>query len=476
MRHTFKRFLLSMCAAVSVASLACDNFTPQDVAEAGATFSTIESIVEALREASDNAAQALDQVTANRLEEAANRLEALLPHLREVMDGAERNAHSVIDNAANETAGVLSNLRLDLQKIGGYATAAANGYVAEASSLLDALPFVNVPPSVFAITPSVLDAAVAEQVVRISGYLPGAPGTDIHLTVMGRDVPLTRAAGRSLTFALSGAAARPGTAIPLQLRIRERKGPFGLFSRWQTFAEVLRYGATTPLTCVLDTHAENPQYLRQVMSTASYSVEASTQGGVNRANERRLLLAADLFQSTVGDSAHLYDLGSVSVAALGAVFVARGGGCGAGPGANWEIQKGGTQALITVHAPHLKRRYERHGVRIRICDQGGTKGTVTLRPVYRAALKATPFLRKVRSETITMGMPGASREHGFGDKQPWAYHVSCTYKDGPESWQSSVAVLNSLNRSAIVRGLSARVAEDRLILEPIAPIQFSDAR
>ncbi len=466
---------LTQIGALTLLLSGCDKFTPQDVASAGSTALVVESVVQGLREASDNAAQAFDQVAANRLEEAANRLEALLPSLRGVLEGAEKNANGVVDNANREMAGTLATLRTDLQSIGGYATANVNAYLAQASAMMDAVPFIGVTPAVFSITPTVLDSLSARAVVRIAGHLPGDPNEDVLLTINGAAATVTRASRHTLTFHVPDSLHAAGTAISLLLRVRERKGPFGWFSKWHEFSETVRVGAETPFTCAVDTYTENPDLLQPVASTKTYVVEASTQGSANRANENRILSASSLFQSTV-DSASSYDLESVRILSLGATVQRFGGGCGDEASFGSEIQSGGLLASVRAHAPYLSRRTRKRGfLKYQYCDQGGTKVVASLSPTFRAALKSTPALRRTRSDTLRLGDAGASVVHSFGSSQRWAYHVSCSYRDGTESWTTARATIDSKNLSSLVRGLQTRVAEDRLLLEPLAPARFADS-
>ena len=473
-RRAFAMVLVAFLTVIPSYSLAAD--VPAYFVTAFNLYQTIEQVGSMLREAANQAAEAGDQVMKNRLEQAAAEVALLLPKLEKVLKGVEKAGNEVVNNAARELAEQLSALRRDSSTIGTYASTRLNSTLALASQAADESIFTNVDPVVLAILPSRIDATNVGRRIRIMGYLPGVPNKDISVTVSGQPVKVARSSGNSLTFDLPKSI-KLAEGVPLKVRVLIQKGGIlGLFRKDFSIEDQIVVGKTAPMTCNVSTYLENPAYLSLVAAVQpSTSIMATTQGGQNRPNESRKLLAEDLFVETMGDDAKNYVLSSVIVNKHGLKPSLYGGCGGQGPSASAEVQNQGKSVSVELHAPYLKKRVSGGMFHTRYCDAGGTKAVAQLKPEFKAAKASAEYLTVQKSESFSVpSYSGLEVPYSLPAGKDWAIHVKCEYSDGPEKWQTRTMVLRPKDEDESGRGVALRLAENKLLIEPIDPIRFDD--
>jgi hypothetical protein len=449
-------------------------------AEPVTTAATVSLAINAaageLRRLANDTAAATDQVLFNEIEHARTSLLLLLPKLNEAVSKGTGDANDAANAALRQAVGILSNLHADGSELGNFASAKLNMTLAQMSADLADLPFIDVTPAVFAVSPMRLDADQRTRRVRVFGYLPGAVNKDVKITIDGASVDAVRGAGGSISFILPPQVIlREEAQIVLGIDAVEHYG-FGLFWKTHSFHETLVVGKKLPFDCDVIDFVENPNYLQSIKATNSAAYDATTQGGDNKPNEHRLISAEDLFVATMGDAARQFDLSTVRIDEAGAHFAMYGECRGQGPGGTARVVAGGKALEIDLSAPSLGDRVITGegflGLGVTICHAGGTHAHLDLTPAFSAARKDTPQLIAKSSTTYKLGAAGLEVARAMPTAAPWSLHVKCAYQDGSESWSTRTMVVTEREKQDIARGVSVRFVDGRLLIEPIDPLKL----
>jgi hypothetical protein len=445
------------------------------VSDATALAGGIKAVSGELKRLANDALQAGDQVLYNRIEQAINGLALLLPKLEEVIRTGGKTANEVIDNASRDTLTILGTLHVDGASAGNFASAKLNTGLASASALLASVPFVDVPPAVFAVSPTRIDATQKGRRIRVYGYLPGEINDDVQIYVNGRQVDAQRGSGGSVAFTLpSDLVLKQEEEIPIRIEATEHYGWFNALWTTHKFNEVVLVGKAQPFTCSVESFKDNPSYLSRVTATGAMEFDASTQGGQNRPNEDRTVNADDLFAATMGDAARDYDPRSVVVKETGFVFQRWGQCGGAGPSGTAEILASGKAVRVRLSAKSLGDSVHRDGLKITVCHAGGTHAHGTLKPVFLAARRDAQPLLLEKAESYRLGSAGLNLLYPMPPAAAWSVHAKCTFKEASENWTTQTMIMNPQDTQETARGLIARLVDGRLLIEPLDPLRFDD--
>lgn len=474
-RHAARSARPRLLLAVLVSALgACGDVRRDSLENAAALHAAVKAISNQLHILGSDTAAAGDRGLGDRIEQAATDIERLLPALDTAMRGAAEDGDAVVRSVSRELAAGLATLRSDGVKVGAYASATLNSSLALISQVLNGLAGTDLPPTILAISPSRLDARQQSRRIKIFGHLPGEPNEDVVVSVGGKPVPVSRTPANGVAFTVpEDLMLTEEQLVPLRVRVRQRSGLLGLSSETIDFEEHLVVGKQTPFSCAIESYEEHPEYLEKIVADQAVSYEVATAGGTRRASENRRVPAAELFVAAVKDAA-AYDPRTAVVVAAGEKLFADGGGCGQGPSASARIVESGGAVDIHLNAPHLARRVRIDGWKIQMCDEADTRIAMTLKPTFLAARRDRGALTLTKKETIDVGFSGANALHGLADGTPSAVHVTCKFADGAEQWDTRTMVLTRENREAAARGIGARVAQDRVVLEPFDPLRFDD--
>lgn len=215
-------------------------------------------------------------------------------------------------------------------------------------------------------------------------------------------------------------------------------------------------------------------------STGSSRDNQKKSRTIARASEtgRHRKKCEELFFATMGEASRLYDPKSILVKDAGAVLTPYGNdSCGRGPGGNVKIASGGKLVEISLNAPSLNSMVhaDHHLIpHITYCDAGGTHEHAALTPIFKAARKDAQPLIAVKTDSYKIGAAGLDAGYPMPPAAPWSLHVKCAFHEGPESWSTRMMILTPQTTQDLARGLSARMADDRLLIEPLNPIRFDD--
>lgn len=431
----------------------------------------IKTAATELKITANEAAEAGDQVAKNRIEQAVAELTLLEAKVQDIMDDGEKAANSTVDNATGEFVEILSGLRKDSSTIGSYASVRLNSTLALTSQVIDDIPGLSVDPIILAVTPVRIQPDDVNRTVRVYGFLPGKVGESITVKIGERAIEdVNRSIGNSLSFTIPNDIMKgEGQKVPLTIEIVKQRGFLGFFRDASLLTEEIHVGRTEPFSCQITEFGVNPNYLSTVTADKATVYEANTQGGSNRPNERRTILAKDLFFATVEKDIKSYNPDTVIVEDLGKSISLNGGNCGRRSSASASITHFGSAVEINLHAPYFSRTRRR----LRICDQGGSKASLSLRPTFKVAKISSPYLTQSNQFRLNLGYAGITRPFTTPNDGDWALHVKCAYQDSAEKWQGRTVVLTDKDQSGTARGVTTRVSNGNLIVEPIDPYELS---
>jgi hypothetical protein len=340
--------------------------------------------------------------------------------------------------------------------------------LAHASAIANALPLVDVPPAVFAVSPSRIEPGHGVARPRIFGYLPGALGSDVKVFANDVEVPVSRSSVGALSVELPDEISqKEESSIRLHIQAVEHYGPFHLLWKAHDFNETITVGRKDPYLCTLEDYLPNPQYLESVRALGAVAYDATTQGGENHPNEHRVITAEDLFNATMGESAHLYDLSTVVISDLGAAYAMYGECRGQGPGGRAAVTASGKAADIDLTAPSLSDRLVSDGfLKFTVCHAGGTHAHVDLHPTFLVAKKISAPLLLTKTANLRLGVGGISLPSAVPTPADWSLHIKCTYSELQDHWTTRTMILNPGHQQDVAGGVTVRLADRALLIEP----------
>jgi hypothetical protein len=456
-----------VAALVACSSLAGPGADAQ-VTEGATLVAALKGASGELRQVANDAISAEDQVLHNRLEEGAIRLELLIPKAQKLADHAVEAADTALGGVAMDALGILESIHRDIAQVGTYTGAKVNLALAHASAIAAAVPFVNVAPAVFALSPTRIEPSHARAHVRIFGYLPGEVGSDIKVFANDSEVSVLRSSVAVLSFELPAElSVSEERTIRVHIQAVEHYGPFHLLWKTHSFNEIIEVGKKDPYLCTLEEYLPNPEYMMSVRAPGGLPFDATTQGGDNRPNEHKVITAENLFTAAMGESAHLYDLSTVIITDLGAAYAMFGECRGQGPGGRVTITDSGKTAEIDLTAPSLSDRLVSDGfLKWTMCHAGGTHAHVDLHPTFKVAKGISAPLVLAKTSNLRLGVSGTTIGSVVPTPADWSLHIKCSYQELEDHWATRTMILSPTHLQDIAAGVTVRLADRALIIEP----------
>ncbi len=480
-RHDSAAHALAAVALLTAVLGGCGGVCRDTLEQAGSLKAAIEAVATQLRDLGSDTVAAGDAVLGERIGRAADEIERLPAALEAVRNGTAADGAAVVRQVAAELVDALVKLKADGAKAGAYASAPLNVSLALISQRLNAVPGVEFPPAVLAISPSRVDASKQAR-IKLYGHLPGKSNDDVVVSIGGKTTSVFRTAGGGGVFAVPEAVALAAEqTVPFTVRGKKRSGLFGLWSEDVEFQEQLAVGKAKPFSCTIETFEVHPERLEKVEADRPASYEATTAGKEGRANQHRRVAAAELFTQTVQNAAS-YDPSTAVVVGIEEKLFSDGAGCGHGPSGSARIVESGRAVEIDLDAPHLARRMQIDGWKIQVCEANDTRLAMTLKPTFLVARRDSGALVSQHKQTVDAGFDGARVEHRLAQGVPWVVHVTCAFSEGTERWETRTMVLSNENLEQKAKGIGARVKVEpessvqviKMALEPFDPLRFDD--
>jgi hypothetical protein len=439
-------FVLFLASAISATG--CGKST--DLASIVALKGVVSDLERSL---SATIAQA-DQAVDNEIKRAETSAKNVLGRIDKIVaDGAKSVA-----NERTEVAKAAFELIAETNKIvsskQGEAFAQVNTSLASAASILDRVPFVDVPDTVFAITPNRLREETHDLQVSVYGYFPSIEddAAAIAASVNGESVQVKRDVGKLHFVMPAGGLKKPLADVKIEF---PKKGWFG--------------GAPTPInTNIRILKAQPYQFtveIRTVNPGAFVTVNGGPHGESTNNASRPHLEAERLFNLTAPNPER-YESATAVITAV--TTVSQGGGkpCSSCPDPNGRITGWNGAAIdLELNAPSCGGRMEGScPFSCFWCGGGGSNYQVTVAAAFLVKVKGQPETNPGDVLKLAAGWDAVVKAPLPGN---WASAlIKASYDDNFEK-RESVAVVVPQRPKAAGAMFGASVVENELLLSTL---------
>jgi hypothetical protein len=347
-----------------------------------------------------------------------------------------KRINDVVNNAANSTAeqreelarqafAVLSDSQKVVDASGKDLFANLNQTLASVSATLDALPFVRISDTVFAVSPYKMRKDARDREVSIFGFFPSIAenASAVVVTVNGSPVQVKRSAGKVFFDATDDILklAKPMADIRIQLPSK------GWLSRKPTPIDArLRVLSDVPYNFTIEAMKDT------LAAYATLDGRPHTEGADSSNPNRNVHLdAIGLFNTSVSDAK--YDPSTAQIVNVREQPAGHGKACEDCPDPSGRISSWTASAVeIALNAPSCANHFIRHdsdgpfGIKIPggyLCGGGGSHYEVSFIPTFTVRVKGVPDSTPIEAKSI---------------KAAWS---SVSTLDLPQDWTSVVVRL-----------------------------------
>lgn len=382
------------------------------VAQLAALKVALSQIQQAL---SDAIAQA-DEAVKNDIKRVDTVAKDTIRNVDEVIQNIDHVATNQREEAARQGFAILAQTRELVNNSGQEIFFHVNESLASVAAILDAIPFVNIPDTVFAVSPYRMRADAREKQVSIFGYFPSIADNLQAITVSldGQAIPLKRSVGR-VFFDIPEEminVQKPIGEITIQLpkQGRSKKFPAAISAR-------LHFLNPTPYKFTIEAMEKNPA------AYATLQGNPHTEYAPPEASPH--LQAETLFNETVQNPAN-YEAAKAQIIAIQAVQPMGGTkeceDCADPSGG--VVAWSSSYVDLVLRAPGCNGHVVDKGLFNKYwCRGGGSNFRVTILPTFTVRVKNVPEQRSIDTKTVQAGWNSVSTI------------------DLPESWASAIVKL-----------------------------------
>jgi hypothetical protein len=442
---------------------------------AAKTAATIASVGKMLDAAISKAIEQADDAAAARLRQLENELKRVLNDVERLGQSIDTKTNDLLNDALSDMHGIVLELRDVSESTTGTLADTVNGSLAQASTMLDALPLVSVDPYLSAISPRRLRPDLATPEVRVHGYFgqlsPKDPPTfyiddkkaAAYRIPGGYRVELPIAAGKPV----------PEGFYRLKAEVPKTEKYLWFFDRRvvETWTEKIFVQRLRPYVCSYQPFVTNPESELRVKATVAYTDSARTSSGGRRPSVNDSISAEELFIKTVPNAVETYDTKSARILKLNESISGRAA-CQAHAGWSGRITRW-DQTLVQYElkagdiGPHEHKGWKMQRIPFGktklpyfyVDGGGGSHADLSLLPEFVVAKKgveplvgqpSTPFaLKPGEGAQFTMKLPANN----------WAIHVRCEYHDGDPSSSRQLApmILTPNDKAENAQSMQSRI-------------------
>jgi len=392
------------------------------IGQLGALSAAVGEVQKAL---SSVVAQA-DDATKNRINQANTAATTTLKNLKGVIDDAANSTAEQREEAARQAFNVLAESQKLVSDSGRDIFTNLNQTLASASATIDAIPFVNVPDTVLAVSPYKLRRDSRDREVSIYGYFPSIASdpSAVKVTVDGSPVGVKRSVGRIFFDLPEDAMKHPKPVVDVAIQLPKK----GLLHRVQTPIDTgVRLLSDKPYKFTVEAAKENPA--AQVTIDGAAHMERADSSNPSRNVH---LDAESLFNTTVNDPK--YDAKTAQIVNIRPLPAGHAKACEDCPDPSGGVTGWtGAAVEIAIGAPNCGAHFVRHdsdgpfGIKIfggYQCGGGGSFYEVNFVPTFTVRVKGVPETEPIERKVILAG---------------WK---SVVKTDLPEQWTSAVVTLD----------------------------------
>lgn len=240
-----------------------------------------------------------DVIAQNRLKQADIAVQSRIQQLDGVAKGNIQMAAAEQERMFGEIFQTLNQVGDLMEQTPREAFLQVNQTLANVATLADALPLVNVEPSIFVADPIVQDPDRIDRQVSFYGYFPGTKDGDAKATIGDRVFPLNRFPGK-LAFDLPADLLKTDRKfIDITIKLKG-KGLSGLFGGGPTFHHRIYVRARMPFSIAVDSYQVHPDLWHLVKAPDQFHRYADSSAQSNIGNETAPNLYVELHGDTVG--------------------------------------------------------------------------------------------------------------------------------------------------------------------------------
>jgi hypothetical protein len=348
-----------------------------------------------------------------------------------------KRIHDEIDNAANRTAeqreeaarqafDLLNQARRLVDDSGKDVFSNVNQALAAASATVDAIPFVKVPDTIYAVTPYKMRADAKDREVSVFGYFPAIAenANAVSATLNGEPVTIKRGIGRIFFDISEKALTTRQPTLDLEIQLPKK----AMFSKSQTpIGARIRILSSAPYSFTVEAIKQNAAAYETMDGSARFETANSEN------TSRNVHLAAtDLFNATVNNPK--YDPATARIVNVREQPFGHGKACEDCPDPSGRVSTWNASAVeVALSAPNCSSHWVSKtsdgpfGIKIPggyQCGGGGSHADVTFIPSFTAKVRGVPETLPVGTQKATAG-----------------WHAVQTL-DLPSDWTSATVKLN----------------------------------
>jgi hypothetical protein len=421
-------------------------------ANEAATLVGLSSLLQNLRSNIDAVINTVDSAAAARLRQAQIIIDKAIQDIGTIIDkGYDAVAKSreewfkqLFDTLSASNQVIQQNTRLVALEM--------NKLLITVSTVLDAVPLVNVPSYFVALDPLRIQYDASDRLISFYGYFPTTKQRAARVKVGNQIYPLDRY-DHSLGFEIpANLIANEQQYVQMTLQVPKKK----LFGwGWEDFAGRLYVEKTEPFTFSVTVRETNPQFTVQRLPAPEFVERADS----SHTSNNQTMTSAQVFSRTINDNSK-YDMASARFVGLSARVTDGIAPCHCGCDASrasldyWDAN----QLQFSLSAPTCGEHW--CGV-FDHCGGGGTHAEIYLTPTFKVnvrneppeiELKPTTHVAR-RDAVVTIPLNPA-----------WAsVYIGGSFKDGDDKNDDTASVSQRVP-VATAQLWSARVVNDKLEL------------
>lgn len=370
----------------------------------------LSSVISQIQKALSSAIAQADDATKSQISRVDTTARDNIKRLNDLVDHAGNTTAEQREEAARQGFAVLADSQKLVSDSGKDVFANLNQTLASVSSTLDAIPFVNIPDTVFAVSPYKLKEDARDREVSVYGYFPSIAedSSAVAVTVDGTPVQIKRSAGKFFFDLPSTSSAQTNAYSNVKIQLPKKHW----YSSAQTPVEArIHILNKTPYTFVIDVSKDNAS------AFATLEGKPHTEGADSSNTNRNVHLdAIGLFNTSVGDPK--YDAATAQIVKVRQLPSTSGKACADCPDPSGSIPSWTASAVeIALNAPNCDKHFVTtystgpFGIRIPggyVCGGGGSHFEVIFAPTFTVQIKGVPVTIPIDSRTIKSGTSSVS--------------------------------------------------------------------
>jgi hypothetical protein len=426
-------------------------------------LAALSGVLDQLQKALSSVVAQADDATKNRVSQVDTAARDNIDRINKVVAHAADSTSEQREELARQAFGVLADSQKIIDQSGKDLFANVNQTLASSAAILDAIPFVKIPDTVFGVTPYKIHTDTRSTEVSIYGYFPSIAenASAVVVTLGGEAVPVKRSVGRIFFDLPDNVLKQTSRLVDVRIQLPKK----GWFSSTPTPIDTrIRLLSNTPYSFSIDAMKDNPAAYATVTGRAHME-------GANSSNTNRNVHidAVGLFNTSVGDPR--YDASTAQIVGVAPQPSGSGKACADCPDPSGSITSWNASAVeVALNAPNCGNHFVQtwstgpFGIRVPggyVCGGGGSHFEVIFIPTFTVHVQGAPDSTPISTIPVKAGWAATSTV----DLPPdWnSAVIKLSYDDNFDK-SDTLVVLKKAVPTASVAMFDARVENNKLYL------------